>query len=240
MDYLVGRFHPQRSRSLPPTIINHLATEEDLPLLTTKQTAELASVFYFFWNWSINASLDYTSVSSSTILASMSGVFTLGIGRLLNVEVFTLAKFGAVVTSFLGVLLVSMADSNLSISDSSTSPSFSLLLRTFITDPSNDHAPNPLLGDFLAIISALFYALYVTLLKIRIKTESRIDMQLFFGFVGLFNVLTLWPVAMLLNYMGWEVLEWPSGGKTWAVVAINVSGSQRFCQNNIMSCPFAS
>ncbi|KAG8939212.1 hypothetical protein FRC03_006477 [Tulasnella sp. 419] len=47
-------------------------------------------------------------------------------------------------------------------------------------------------------------------------------MQLFFGFVGLFNVLTLWPVAILLNYMGWEVLEWPSGGKTWAVVAINM------------------
>ncbi|KAG8946390.1 hypothetical protein FRC03_001387 [Tulasnella sp. 419] len=157
MDYLVRRFHPQRSRSLPPTIIDHLATEEDLPPLTTKQTAELASVFCFFWfiaNWSVNASLDYTSVSSSTILASMSGFFTLGIGRLLNVEVFTLAKFGAVVTSFLGVLLVSMADSNLSTSDSSTSPSFSLLLRTFITDPSNDHAPNPLLGDFLAIISA--------------------------------------------------------------------------------------
>ncbi|KAG8953585.1 hypothetical protein FRC03_011712 [Tulasnella sp. 419] len=47
-------------------------------------------------------------------------------------------------------------------------------------------------------------------------------MQLFFGFVGLFNVLTLWPVAIFLNYMGWEVLEWPSGEKTWAVVAINM------------------
>ncbi|KAG8921337.1 hypothetical protein FRC03_011714 [Tulasnella sp. 419] len=33
----------------------------------------------------------------------MSGFFTLDIGRLLNVAVCTLAKFGAVVTSFLGV-----------------------------------------------------------------------------------------------------------------------------------------
>ncbi|KAG8921336.1 hypothetical protein FRC03_011715 [Tulasnella sp. 419] len=37
-----------------------------------------------------------------------------------------------------------------------------------------------------------------------------------------FDMSTLWPVATLLNYMGWEVLEWPSRGKTWAVVAINM------------------
>ena len=45
--------------------------------LTTIQTAQLASVFCFYWfiaNWSVNASLKYTSIGSSTVLASTSGM----------------------------------------------------------------------------------------------------------------------------------------------------------------------
>jgi hypothetical protein len=45
--------------------------------LTTIQTAQLASIFCFLWfiaNWSVNASLKYTSVGSSTVLASTSGM----------------------------------------------------------------------------------------------------------------------------------------------------------------------
>ena len=41
-----------------------------------RETANLAFIFCFFWfiaNWSVNASLDYTSVASATILSSMSG-----------------------------------------------------------------------------------------------------------------------------------------------------------------------
>lgn len=42
-----------------------------------QETAQLALVFCSFWfiaNWSVNASLDYTSVASATILSSMSGM----------------------------------------------------------------------------------------------------------------------------------------------------------------------
>jgi hypothetical protein len=48
----------------------------DLPPLNKKQTAELAFAFCFIWfiaNWSVNASLGYTSVASATILSSTSG-----------------------------------------------------------------------------------------------------------------------------------------------------------------------
>jgi solute carrier family 35, member F5 len=46
------------------------------PPLTVKQTASLALLFCGLWfsaNWSMNAALGYTSVSSTTILSSMSG-----------------------------------------------------------------------------------------------------------------------------------------------------------------------
>lgn len=49
---------------------------EDLLPLDTRQTAELAFAFCLLWfiaNWSVNASLDYTTVASATILSSTSG-----------------------------------------------------------------------------------------------------------------------------------------------------------------------
>ena len=61
----------------------------------------------------------------------------------------------------------------------------------------------------MALLSALFYALYVTLLKVRIRSESRIDMQLFFGFVGLFNILMTWPIGVILHLTGIETFELP-------------------------------
>lgn len=48
----------------------------ELPPLTTEDTVKLAFMFCFFWfvaNWAVNASLDYTTVASATILSSMSG-----------------------------------------------------------------------------------------------------------------------------------------------------------------------
>lgn len=67
--------------------------------LSTEDTAKLAAVFCFVWfaaNWSVNASLGLTSVGSSTVLAGMSGFFTLGLGRMFGVETLTRAKVLAV------------------------------------------------------------------------------------------------------------------------------------------------
>lgn len=84
------------------------------------------------------------------------------------------------------------------------------------------HAPKPLTGDILALLSATFYAFYVILLKARIRTESRIDMQLFFGFVGLFNVLCCWPIGILLHLAGVEKFELPSAGQEVIAILVNV------------------
>ncbi|KAI9613563.1 hypothetical protein H4Q26_010170 [Puccinia striiformis f. sp. tritici PST-130] len=59
--------------------------------------------------------------------------------------------------------------------------------------PSGKNLPPPsehwILGDLLALSSAALYALYVILMKVKVKEESRVDMQLFFGFVGVINML---------------------------------------------------
>ena len=80
-----------------------------------------------------------------------------------------------------------------------------------------------LLGDGLALLSALFYAIYVILLKVRIRSESRIDMQLFFGFVGLFNIIACWPIGVILHLTGVERFEPPASGRVLVGLLVNVS-----------------
>ncbi|KAJ6604764.1 hypothetical protein DFH09DRAFT_1123753 [Mycena vulgaris] len=200
---------PTQAPLVPPSDL----PDEELPPLTIRETARLAFFFCFLWfiaNWTVNASLDYTSVASATILSSMSGFFTLGIGRILRVEMLTLAKIVAVATSFSGVLLVSLSDS--------VQPQQPAGAASRPLAHTTELAPHHMLGDILALISALFYALYVILLKVRIRSESRIDMQLFFGFVGLFNILSCWPIGIFLHLIGAETFELPQRAAVTALV----------------------
>jgi solute carrier family 35 protein F5 len=48
-------------------------------------------------------------------------------------------------------------------------------------------------------------------------------MQLFFGFVGAFNIIALLPVGFLLHITGYETLEIPSTGEQWGAIVLNVS-----------------
>ncbi|KAI0715269.1 hypothetical protein C8Q76DRAFT_796042 [Earliella scabrosa] len=200
----------------PPGVEGGITDDKLSAPLTTRETAHLAAVFCLLWfiaNWTVNASLEYTSVASATILSSMSGFFTLGIGRIFRVESLTLVKIGAVITSFTGVILVSLSDSS---QPQPLGPSDTAWGVSYL--PSM-----PVFGDALALLSALFYALYVTLLKVRIRSESRIDMQLFFGFVGLFNILACWPIGVVLHLVGVERLELPSTSKAVVALLINMA-----------------
>ncbi|EJU03936.1 hypothetical protein DACRYDRAFT_77730 [Dacryopinax primogenitus] len=192
------------AHSLSPPHLPPPPQEGILPPLTVREHASLGAIFCVLWfaaNWSVNASLEYTSVASSTILASMSGFFTLVIGRMFGVELFTLAKLGAVIASFSGILLVSLSDGT------SDKPSTSAYV---------------VLGDMLALLSALFYALYVLFLKIRAQHESRLNAQLFFGFVGLFNTFGLWPIAIVLHLTGIEPFALPTDGMAWGALGLNM------------------
>lgn len=182
--------------------------EPSPPKLTTPETAQLAALFCVVWfaaNWTVNASLGLTSVASSTVLAGMSGFFTLALGRMFGVEKFTRYKVLAVVASFVGLILVTHSDSLLARGPPappppphhSPHPSSSTTLHDlgFMSSqevpphvgipprspPPHKHVKNPILGDGLALLSAFCYAVYVILLKVRIGEEERVDMQLFFG-----------------------------------------------------------
>ena len=77
-------------------------------------------------------------------------------------------------------------------------------------------------GDALALISALFGAICVIFLKVRIKEESRVDMLLFYGLVGLFNVLLLWPIGLILHMTGAEDFGLPRTKQDLFAIVTNV------------------
>ncbi|KZT30506.1 hypothetical protein NEOLEDRAFT_1053087 [Neolentinus lepideus HHB14362 ss-1] len=211
---------PEHSDMHVPVAATRIPPPDELPPLTTAQTAQLAFAFCFIWfiaNWSVNASLNLTSVASATILSSTSGFFTLGIGRIFHVEKLTMAKVAAVLTSFAGVILVTVSDSSQPLPPGSdpVDPTFITVLTKNIS--------KPIFGDVLALMSAVFYALYVILLKVRIGSESRIDMQQFFGFVGLFNIVSCWPLGLILHLTGVERFELPGTHKAIAALLINAS-----------------
>lgn len=139
----------------------------------------------------------------STIISSLSGFFTLALGSVLGVENFTIAKLVALIVSIVGVILVTTQDTSSSDSDE------------FFTDL--------IIGDILALIGAALYGCYTVFLKYRVRNEERVSMPLFFGFVGIFNLVVLWPMVIILNLTGAEPFELPSTRTIWLVVATNAA-----------------
>ncbi|KAI9224313.1 hypothetical protein BC828DRAFT_402351 [Blastocladiella britannica] len=178
---------------------------EDLDPLTARETAKLALQFCILWflaNYLTNASLGLTSVASTTILSSMSGPFTLAIAARTGADTPSLTKALAVALSIGGVVAVSLADSGAS------GPS--ALTTGWIASA----------GDVLALSGALFYALYITFLKLSVQHESRINMPLFFGILGVCNAVLLAPVLVLLHWTGIETFVWPSS-QVFMIMTVN-------------------
>ncbi|EEQ37130.1 putative uncharacterized vacuolar membrane protein [Clavispora lusitaniae] len=170
---------------------------EEVPIYETVMLSLQFTILWFTANLVTNSSLSYTSVASQTILSSTSSFFTLLVGYFYSVEKINTNKVMGIILSFSGVLIVTKIDS----SDASNTPS----------------AEDPWLvlwGNGLALLGALVYGIYTILLKHKIshtdmKAERILDTHLFFGFVGLFCLVFLWPIVVLLHFTGLEKFEVP-------------------------------
>ena len=213
-------------QTITPSSQSHLLVEESVNnpelhanpgvgRLNIRETMWLSFEFFMLWflaNYFIAACLEYTTVGSSTILSSTSSIFTLFIGAYLAVERFTLRKLIGVLASLAGVILISSQD--LTANNDKNRGSF----------PHKSHFQLAI-GDLLALASALLYGIYTSLMKKRIADESRVDMMLFFGFVGLFNLIFLLPLFPLFHVTGIETFELPPDRKITAIVLVNSATS---------------
>ena len=183
--------------------------------LDIRETSWLSFEFCLLWflaNYFVAACLEYTTVASSTILASTSSIWTLVFGALLRVETFTIKKLLGTLASLTGIILISSVD--LTGNNDKNRGDF----------PHKSHKELAI-GDALAFGSALLYGIYTTLMKKRIGDEARVDMPLFFGFVGLFNLVTLLPGLAVLHFTGIETFQLPPTTKITTIVLVNSATS---------------
>lgn len=183
--------------------------------INIRETASLSFEFSFLWflaNYFVGSCLKYTSVASSTILTSTSSIWTLLIGGLTGVEIFTLKKIIGVLASFAGVILTSTVD--ISGDNDENRGSF-----------PHKSSQQIVIGDTLALLSAVIYGLYTTMMKKKIGDEARVNMVLFFGFVGLFNTAIMLPGFLIMHYTGLEPFALPPTSRVWAIIFFNSASS---------------
>ncbi|KAL4866345.1 hypothetical protein BDV12DRAFT_173079 [Aspergillus spectabilis] len=186
--------------------------------LGLKATAKLSFHFCLLWftaNYFSMACLQFTTVGSTTILTSTSGVWTLIFGALIGVENFTVRKLAGVIASLIGIILISRVD--LSTTDSTAPGDNGGGGSTFPPKSPGEIA----LGDAMAAFSAVMYGVYTVVLKRQVGNESRVNMQLFFGLVGVFNMFLLWPGFVILHLAGVETFALPDTSRVWTIILVN-------------------
>ncbi|KAF5308142.1 hypothetical protein FQR65_LT06321 [Abscondita terminalis] len=168
-----------------------------LPIYKVARVAFIFCILWFFANYTYQLALAKTEAGMVNLLSSSSSLFTLILSALFpsnQMDRFTLSKFVSVCLSICGLVLVSLSDLNV-----------------------ESHIPY---GAILALISAFSYAAYLVFLRRKVDHEDKMDIPLFFGFVGLFNLVLLWPLFFFFHYSNWEHFEWPTKHQ-WLFLLLN-------------------
>ncbi|XP_070587146.1 solute carrier family 35 member F5 isoform X1 [Erythrolamprus reginae] len=179
------------SRMSYPTVKEQDSILKAVGKLTAPQVAKISFFFCFVWflaNFSYQEALSDTQVAIVNILSSTSGLFTLILAAVFpsnSGDRFTLSKLLAVILSIGGVVMVNLSGSEKS-------------------------AGRDTIGSLWSLMGAMLYAIYIVMIKRKVDREDKLDIPMFFGFVGLFNLLLLWPGFFLLHYTGFEVFEFPN------------------------------
>lgn len=114
------------------------------------------AVIYFSYNAFLISALQYTAASGQTVIDSTTAVFTLATGALLDIDYFTSKKIFCVVTSLIGVILISVLEKKASEN----------------TD-SKFEPKNPMLGNSFALLCAFSYGLYLIVMKVKCGLSNK-------------------------------------------------------------------
>ncbi|KAG6407989.1 hypothetical protein SASPL_130991 [Salvia splendens] len=141
---------------------------------------------WFITEYFSNAALARTSVASTTVLSSTSGLFTLFFGAFLGQDTLNFAKVVAVFVSIGGVVMTTLG-------------------KTWAADESelnmSSSSKRSLSGDVFGLLSAMTYGLFTVLLKKFSGEEGeRVDVQKLFGYIGLFTLVALWWLGKSLGH----------------------------------------
>ncbi|CAL5358918.1 unnamed protein product [Camellia sinensis] len=181
----------EEGKPLVPKHIDDADVLKQQKELTTKEIAGYGfsiAPLWFVTEYFSNAALARTSVSSTTVLSSTSGLFTLFIGSFLGQDSLNMAKVAAVFVSMSGVAMTTLG-------------------KTWVTDESqevnaSEEGKHSLVGDLFGLLSAMAYGLFTVLLrKFSGEEGERADVQKLFGYIGLFTLVALWWLVCFVKYI---------------------------------------
>jgi len=194
--------------------------EDGTQMITKYETFRIALIIAPLWflaNVLYNLSLEWTSVSSSTVLSSTGSLFAFFFAVVLKDEKFTVVKFAGICLFVLGSLFTGLSDSDAQ-TDSCGVPIAAAGNLTSSENAEDDSAAEMtdarIWGDVASLLSAVGYGMYTNALRILCpKDEARISMELLFGYIGVLLVIMFGPVAAILCNIWPNVF--PSPEITW-------------------------
>ncbi|KAI4376695.1 hypothetical protein MLD38_014429 [Melastoma candidum] len=174
-----------------------------------KQIIRVACILAPIWfvsEYFMNSALARTSVPSTTILFSTSGLFTLLIGAFLGQDTIDSVKVFSVLLSITGVAMTVFGKTSAANQSSA--------------DESMNYS---LVGNLFALLSAATDGLFAVLLKKFTGDEGeKVDIQKLFGFIGLFSLVALWWLVWPLSATRIEPrFELPHSSEVAGIVLAN-------------------
>ncbi|CAH0483009.1 unnamed protein product [Peronospora belbahrii] len=199
---LYSRLKKAWFRALPT---NGKLSDKELQQRSSAQTSyfqifrisAIISPLWFIANFTYNESLNLTSVSSSTIVSSTSTVFTFLLSVVALKEPFVWMKLAGVIFCMAG--------------------NISTIFNDGETNGGTDHV----VGDLVALFAAFMYAVYTTAIRQLIPDDESVSILLFFGIIGIINMVCLLPFVVVFHYSSIESL---SGLSLEIILLISVKG----------------
>ncbi|KAL7259709.1 hypothetical protein ACSBR1_005564 [Camellia fascicularis] len=145
---------------------------------------------WFVSEYLANAALARTSVATTTVLFSTTGLFTLFIGAFLGQDTVNVAKLASVFVTMAGVAMTTVG-------------------KTWASDEAESsnivNEKHLIEGYLFGLLSAMTDGLFTVLLNKFVQEEGeKGDLQKIFGYIGLFTLVALWWLVWPLNAMGFE------------------------------------
>jgi len=213
-----GTSSPQQNGTLPHSVI--LSHVDHIGI-----AIRIAPV-WFLSNYFYNTSLAYTSITSSTVLASTGSLFTFLFAVSCGDERFTTYKLLGVLLCFIGSVLTGLSDvetDTVTLADTTDQSDMARILdgikptaalsteatRTILSQAGGDSddggamAGGLILGDLAGLISAMGYGTYTVLIRsLCPRDEDKYSMQLLLGYIGVINGIGLLPIALKVAFWG--------------------------------------
>eukprot|EP00761_Pharyngomonas_kirbyi_P000547 gb/GECH01000547.1/.p1 GENE.gb/GECH01000547.1/~~gb/GECH01000547.1/.p1 ORF type:complete len:521 (+),score=107.09 gb/GECH01000547.1/:1-1563(+) len=155
------------------------------------------SILWFFCNFIWFKALPLISVGSSTALYQSATIFVFIFSIFVLKEPFSVLKAISVLICVGGVVMISFSD-----------------------EDEDKEYPYAIYGDMLMLVSAIMWALYEVLYKRVLGDLQTSAVNFYLGFLGIWNLIILWPGLILSNYAEWEPFALPHG-ESLAFVLVN-------------------